>query len=157
MSCRGRGGIGTAVQSGTLRKVDREVCRVGNSSTHGPGGLSSRAGLTVRSLNSPSTRSAAGSHASHMPLSTSRSASLTAWAIACRSDPAGGQLEPRVLIVPHEGVLELTLINDDKNTHCAVLPSNGDTQFIWLVNHSKGTATLELDGPGNDRYGPDDR
>ena len=46
-----------------------------------------------------------------------------------------------------------TLINDDKNTHCAVLPSNGDTQFIWLVNHSKGTATLELDGPGYYWYG----
>jgi PQQ system protein len=56
--------------------------------------------------------------------------------------------EPGVLVLPHGGVLELTLINDDKNTHCAVLPSNGDTQFIWLVNHSKGTATLELDGPG---------
>ena len=50
--------------------------------------------------------------------------------------------EPGVLVLPHGGVLELTLINDDKNTHCAVLPSNGDTQFIWLVNHSKGTATL---------------
>ena len=56
--------------------------------------------------------------------------------------------EPGVLVMPHGGILELTLINDDKNTHCAVLPSNGDTQFIWLVNHSKGTATLELDGPG---------
>ena len=56
--------------------------------------------------------------------------------------------EPGVLIVPHGGVLELELINDDKNTHCACLPSNGDTQFIWLVNHSRGTATLELDGPG---------
>jgi PQQ system protein len=56
--------------------------------------------------------------------------------------------EPGVLVMPHGGTLELTLINDDKNTHCAVLPSNGDTQFIWLVNHSKGTATLKLDGPG---------
>ena len=44
-------------------------------------------------------------------------------------------------------------MNDDKNTHCAVLPSNGDTQFLWLVNHSKGTATLELDGPGYYWYG----
>ena len=61
--------------------------------------------------------------------------------------------EPGVLVLPHGGVLELTLINDDKNTHCAVLPSNGDTQFIWLVNHSKGTATLELDGPGYYWYG----
>jgi PQQ system protein len=58
-----------------------------------------------------------------------------------------------VLVLPHGGTLELTLINDDKNTHCAVLPSNGDSQFIWLVNHSKGTATLELDGPGYYWYG----
>jgi PQQ system protein len=61
--------------------------------------------------------------------------------------------EPGVLVVPHAGTVELTLINDDKNTHCAVLPSNGDYKFIWLVNHSKGTATLELDGPGYYWYG----
>ena len=61
--------------------------------------------------------------------------------------------EPGVLVIPHGGVLELELINDDKNTHCAVLPSNGDYKFIWLVNHSKGTATLELDGPGYYWYG----
>ena len=47
----------------------------------------------------------------------------------------------------------MTLINDDKNTHCAVLPSNGDYQFIWLVNHSKGKANLTLDGPGYYWYG----
>jgi PQQ system protein len=51
--------------------------------------------------------------------------------------------EPGVLILPHGGVLELELLNDDKNTHCAVLPSN----------HSRGTATLELDGPGYYWYG----
>ena len=61
--------------------------------------------------------------------------------------------DPGVLVLPHGGILELTLINDDKNTHCAVLPSNGDNRFIWLVNHSKGTATLELDGPGYYWYG----
>ena len=61
--------------------------------------------------------------------------------------------EPGVLVLPHGGELELTLINDDKNTHCAVLPSNGDYKFIWLVNHSKGTATLQLDGPGYYWYG----
>jgi PQQ system protein len=61
--------------------------------------------------------------------------------------------EPGVLVIPHGGELELTLINDDKNTHCAVLPSNGDYKFIWLVNHSKGTATLNLDGPGYYWYG----
>jgi PQQ system protein len=56
--------------------------------------------------------------------------------------------EPSVLVLPHGGELELELINDDLNTHCALLPSNGDSQFIWLVNHSRGTATLSLDGPG---------
>jgi len=61
--------------------------------------------------------------------------------------------EPGILVLPHAGILELELINDDKNTHCAVLPSNGDAQFIWLVNHSRGTATLELDGPGYYWYG----
>jgi PQQ system protein len=61
--------------------------------------------------------------------------------------------EPGVLMLPHGGTLELELVNDDLNTHCAVLPSNGDHQFIWLVNHSRGTATLELDGPGYYWYG----
>jgi PQQ system protein len=56
--------------------------------------------------------------------------------------------DPGVLVVPHAGELELEFYNDDKNTHCAVLPNNGNPQFIWLVNHSRGTATLNLDGPG---------
>jgi PQQ system protein len=56
--------------------------------------------------------------------------------------------DPSILVMPHEGDLELELINDDRNTHCALLPSNGDRKFIWLVNHSKGRATLNLDGPG---------
>src|ERR1700748_263716 len=56
--------------------------------------------------------------------------------------------EPSVLVLPHGGEVELELINDDLNTHCALLPSNGGSQFVWLVNHSRGTATLTLDGPG---------
>jgi PQQ system protein len=56
--------------------------------------------------------------------------------------------DPEVLVMPHGGELELELINDDKNTHCALLPSNGDSKFIWLVNSSRGRATLRLDGPG---------
>ena len=80
---------------------------------------------------------------------------LVALEAARRTDGLSDVLvyEPGVLVLPHGGVLELELINDDKNTHCAVLPSNGDTQFIWLVNHSRGTATLELDGPGYYWYG----
>lgn len=61
--------------------------------------------------------------------------------------------EPAILIMPHGGTIELTIINDDKNTHACLLPSNGDKQFIGLLNHSKGSATLELDGPGCYWYG----
>src|SRR5438045_9344088 len=65
-----------------------------------------------------------------------------------RTPPYELVFESSVLVLPHGGDLDLELINDDLNTHCALLPSNGDSQFIWLVNHSKGTATLNLDGPG---------
>ena len=61
--------------------------------------------------------------------------------------------EPGILVLPHAGVLELELTNDDKNTHFAVLPCTGDYKFIWLVKPSRGTATLELDGPGYYWYG----
>jgi PQQ system protein len=56
--------------------------------------------------------------------------------------------DPSILVLPHGGDVDLELINDDLNTHCALLPSNGDRKFIWLVNHSRGRATLNLDGPG---------
>jgi PQQ system protein len=56
--------------------------------------------------------------------------------------------EPAVLVMPHAGKIDIELLNDDTNTHCALLPSNGDYQWVWLPNHSRGTATLELDGPG---------
>ena len=38
--------------------------------------------------------------------------------------------EPRVLVLPHGGDLELDIINDDNNSHRAILPSNGDLKFI---------------------------
>lgn len=56
--------------------------------------------------------------------------------------------EPAITVMPHAGDLELELINDDPNTHCAMLPSNGDKQLLWLPVYSRGTATLNLDGPG---------
>jgi PQQ system protein len=56
--------------------------------------------------------------------------------------------EPSVLVMPHAGSLELDLINDDANDHSAILPSNGDKQLIWLPIYSRGTATINLDGPG---------
>ncbi|MGH3252688.1 MAG: MSMEG_3727 family PQQ-associated protein [Trebonia sp.] len=61
--------------------------------------------------------------------------------------------DPAVLVLPHGGDVEIEIVNDDYNTHCAVLPSNGDSKFIWLPCLSKGTATLNLDGPGYYWYG----
>ena len=49
--------------------------------------------------------------------------------------------------------LELELINDDKNTHCAVLPCNGDYTVHLVGEPLAGTATLNLDGPGYYWYG----
>ena len=56
--------------------------------------------------------------------------------------------DPSIVVMPHGGDIELEVVNDDDNTHCALFPSNGDSQFIWLPNHSRGTARLNLDGPG---------
>jgi PQQ system protein len=56
--------------------------------------------------------------------------------------------DPSIVVMPHAGDLELDIVNDDENTHCALLPSNGDNQFIWLPNDSHGTASINLDGPG---------
>lgn len=57
--------------------------------------------------------------------------------------------DPQVLVMPHGGDLELEIFNDDLNTHCILLPSNGDRQFLWLKNHARGTASINLDGPGH--------
>ena len=55
---------------------------------------------------------------------------------------------PSIIVMPHAGDLELEIFNDDENTHCALLPSNGDKQWIWLPVYSRGVVTLNLDGPG---------
>src|SRR5258708_30285908 len=57
--------------------------------------------------------------------------------------------EPSIIVMPHGGDLELELVNDDQNTHCAVLPSNGDRQCLWLPANSRGTATPNLAGPAS--------
>lgn len=56
--------------------------------------------------------------------------------------------DPSIVVMPHGGDIEIEVVNDDDNTHCGLFPSNGDSQFIWLPNHSRGTARLNLDGPG---------
>lgn len=56
--------------------------------------------------------------------------------------------KPSIIVMPRAGDLDVEVTNDDENTHCALFPSNGDRQFIWLPVFSRGTATLNLDGPG---------
>ncbi len=65
-----------------------------------------------------------------------------------RIPPDETMWEPSIIVMPHGGDLDLEIFNDDENTHCALLPSNGDKQWIWLPVYSRGTVTLNLDGPG---------
>jgi PQQ system protein len=60
---------------------------------------------------------------------------------------------PSIAVMPHAGELEIEFLNDDTNTHCAMVPSNGDYQWIWLPNSSRGKVTVTLDGPGYYWYG----
>jgi PQQ system protein len=66
--------------------------------------------------------------------------------IARAEEGPDGRMRATIRIKPDELIWDPSVL--DLNTHCALLPSNGDSQFIWLVNHSRGTASLNLDGPG---------
>ncbi len=66
-----------------------------------------------------------------------------------RAMPGAMIWKPSVTVMPHAGDLDLELVNDDTyDPHGVVLPSNGDKQWIWLPIHSRGKASLNLDGPG---------
>ncbi len=56
--------------------------------------------------------------------------------------------DPSVLVMPRGGDIDIEFFNDDTNTHCALLPSNGESRWIWLPVYSRGSVTLNLDGPG---------
>ena len=56
--------------------------------------------------------------------------------------------DPSILVLPHGGELDIEFVNDDQNTHCALVPSNGDSQWQWLPNYTRGTVHVNLDGPG---------
>ena len=64
--------------------------------------------------------------------------------------PSGELLwTPAIVVMPRPGELEVELFNDDPYVHhAAILPSNGDKQYLNLPIHSRGTARLTLDGPG---------
>lgn len=56
---------------------------------------------------------------------------------------------PAIIVMPHGGELEVELFNDDPYIyHAAILPSNGDKQFVKLPIHSGARARVSLDGPG---------
>ena len=56
---------------------------------------------------------------------------------------------PAIVVMPHSGDLEIELFNDDPYVyHAAILPSNGDKQFVKLPIHSGAQANVSLDGPG---------
>jgi len=86
---------------------------------------------------------------------------LTTGNIAAAEDKPGGPMtavirivpdqlvwDPSILVLPHAGEVDIEFVNDDQNTHCALVPSNGDSQWIWLPNYTRGTVHVTLDGPG---------
>jgi len=86
---------------------------------------------------------------------------LTTGNIAAAEDKPGGPMtavirivpdqlvwDPSILVLPHAGEVDIEFVNDDQNTHCALVPSNGDSQWIWLPNYTRGTVHVALDGPG---------
>lgn len=59
---------------------------------------------------------------------------------------------PSITVMPHAGELEIEFFNDDKNTHTAMVPSNGGHKWIGLPNFSTGKVKVTLDGPGYHWY-----
>jgi len=56
--------------------------------------------------------------------------------------------EPSLIVMPRAGDLEIEFTNEDANDHSAILPNNGDKKLLWLPVYSRGTVTVNLDGPG---------
>ena len=57
--------------------------------------------------------------------------------------------QPAIIVMPHPGDLEVEFFNDDGiSVHAAIMPSNGDKQYLPLPIHTKGRAKVRLDAPG---------
>lgn len=57
--------------------------------------------------------------------------------------------KPAIIVMKQPGELEIEFSNeDDFSHHAALLPSNGDKQFLMLPIHTRGKARIQLDGPG---------
>jgi PQQ system protein len=64
--------------------------------------------------------------------------------------PAGQYIwEPSIIVMKEAGELELDFSNHDPfSYHAAFLPSNGARQMLILPAHKRGTARIQLNGPG---------
>jgi PQQ system protein len=57
--------------------------------------------------------------------------------------------QPAIIVMPHAGELEVEFFNDDDiSTHAAIVPSDGDKQYLPLPMHTKGRAKIRLGAPG---------
>lgn len=65
-----------------------------------------------------------------------------------RIPPGQMAWSPSITIMPTGGDLDLEFFNDDQNNHCAILPSNGDKQWLYFPVYCRSTAVTNLDGPG---------
>ena len=55
---------------------------------------------------------------------------------------------PAAIIMPHGGVLELDITNEDQRLHAIYVPSNGDRKIMMLPAGTRGVVRVELDAPG---------
>lgn len=55
---------------------------------------------------------------------------------------------PAIIVMQHGGDLELDVTNDDHDHHAALLPSDGDRQFLDLPAGTRGRVRLHLSQPG---------
>jgi PQQ system protein len=57
--------------------------------------------------------------------------------------------KPAIISMERSGELELTFHNEDKiSHHAAYLPSNGSQVLLKFATGERGTARIQLDGPG---------
>lgn len=55
---------------------------------------------------------------------------------------------PAIIIMPHGGVLELEITNEDQRPHAALMPNNGGLQLLRLPAGTRGLVRVNLDQPG---------
>jgi PQQ system protein len=56
--------------------------------------------------------------------------------------------QPAIIVMRHAGDLELDVTNDDHDHHAALMPSDGDRQFLDLPAGQRGRVRMHLSQPG---------